>query len=635
MYVEKECVNCLKDDEKIEVLNNIWQPLNTYKFPLKVVGQQKRKFNRNWLDRYSWLAYSELKAGAFCKFCVLFFEPKNFGHSQFKVNVLINQPCTNYKKALEIINNHEVTKYHNVSVLSAENMAAIVKNKKKMIIDLIDQQKNEQILKNREILGPIIDTIRLCGRQGIAMRGHDDSGRIKLNEPAQNDGNFRVLIRYRATTDSTLKNHLLNSKQNAMYTSCVIQNEIVSTFAQKYQQNIIDRVKASKYFTVLADETTDISTIEQFSLCIRYIDESDTNDLKIREDFLKFIPVTDTTGAGLAKTIIDNLSELGLNTNDMRGQGYDGAAAMRGQFNGVQSIIRQQCPKAIYTHCVAHCLNLCISDASTVPEIRNAFNTISEICNFFHRSAQRTDLLKSKILFHQPNARSTKLKTLCETRWVLRHEALQLFKEFFIPIVATLEELKDRDVKANTLFQSVCKIQFIFASFVATDLMQYTKSLSSILQSENSDLIAALKHIEDVQVLFTLTREKCDEKFHAIYQEVEKICEKLNIEVNVPRVCGLQTKRNNVPHANAEDYYKRSLYLPYLDYVTTSLNDRFGSHKAIIKSLQYLVPHYCASEGVNYSSIEEAVSFYVDDIEDEGIAILYLNKNQQYCLILK
>jgi len=40
----------------------------------------------------------------------------------------------------------------------------------------------------------------------------------------------------------------------------------------------------------LADETTDVAGIEQFSMCVKYFDK-DTN--KIKEDFIQFVPVTD------------------------------------------------------------------------------------------------------------------------------------------------------------------------------------------------------------------------------------------------------------------------------------------------------------------------------------------------------
>ena len=53
---------------------------------------------------------------------------------------------------------------------------------------------------NRHGLASIVDTVKLCGRQNIALRGHRDSGVLENPsqfETATNEGNFRALLRFR------------------------------------------------------------------------------------------------------------------------------------------------------------------------------------------------------------------------------------------------------------------------------------------------------------------------------------------------------------------------------------------------------------------------------------------------------
>lgn len=324
-------------------------------------------------------------------------------------------------------------------MLSAENVIAIVENKQKNIILQVDQHKREEAEKNRGKLLPIIQTVRFCGRQQLPPRGHTDSGRIELDEPEENDGNFRSLLRYRANFgDNNLKEQLKTSSANVMYTSPTIQNEIIEIFGTSIQTHIRRSVSKCGFFPGLADETKDISKTEQFSLCVRYIDE---DKMKLREDFLTFVPVHDVTGAALANVIQETLHSLNFDLSKMRGQGCDGAAVMRGQFRGVQARILESFPKAVYTHCVSHSLNLCLCDASKVKSIRNSFGTLIETCNFFHFSSKRNEALRRKITELKPTAGGWKLKTLCETRWVQRHEAVFVFKEFLEPVVATVEDI--------------------------------------------------------------------------------------------------------------------------------------------------------------------------------------------------
>lgn len=56
---------------------------------------------------------------------------------------------------------------------------------------------------------------------------------------------------------------------------------------------------------MLVDETTDVSVIEQLTLCIRYLSGSGEN-ICMNESFLKFIEVQSLTGENLATVILNN-----------------------------------------------------------------------------------------------------------------------------------------------------------------------------------------------------------------------------------------------------------------------------------------------------------------------------------------
>ena len=54
----------------------------------------------------------------------------------------------------------------------------------------------------------------------------------------------------------------------------------------------------------------------------------------------------------------------------LRGQGYDGVAAMNDISIAAQAIVREAFPKAIYVHCAAHNSFLALSNAFALPRIR-------------------------------------------------------------------------------------------------------------------------------------------------------------------------------------------------------------------------------------------------------------------------
>lgn len=53
-----------------------------------------------------------------------------------------------------------------------------------------------------------------------------------------------------------------------------IQNEIIDVAGQLITKQLVQRINNVKYFSAKADEITDVSDIEQFSLCARYLDKN-------------------------------------------------------------------------------------------------------------------------------------------------------------------------------------------------------------------------------------------------------------------------------------------------------------------------------------------------------------------------
>lgn len=56
--------------------------------------------------------------------------------------------------------------------------------------------------------------------------------------------------------------------------------------------------------------------------------------------------------------IIGELNDLGLNLQDIRGQGYDNGSNIRGDKTGVQSKIKQYNSQAFYVPCSSHSLSI-------------------------------------------------------------------------------------------------------------------------------------------------------------------------------------------------------------------------------------------------------------------------------------
>ena len=95
----------------------------------------------------------------------------------------------------------------------------------------------------------------------------------------------------------------------------------------------------------------------------------------IEERFLSFTECdTGVTGEAIASRILQHLDTWQLPASQLRGQTYDGADAMAEKNKGAATHILELFPKALFTHCTAHVLNLCIVKCYSIPDIRNTMD---------------------------------------------------------------------------------------------------------------------------------------------------------------------------------------------------------------------------------------------------------------------
>ena len=183
----------------------------------------------------------------------------------------------------------------------------------------------------------------------------------------------------------------------------------------------------------------------------------------------------------------------------------------------------------------------------------------------------------------------TKLRTLCETRWTSRTNALYTFKTSFPVVVHALERLQGLgDDKAGQYLASITRFVFVIALVVSEHILQSTVFLSKFLQGIECDLLEATKECKTVIEL--LRAERLDESvWDELYQSALDLSEPFDIVENMPRRCGRQTTRANHPANTPKQYWKVSLYYAFLDHMIMELESRLIKSENLFYA-QYLLP---------------------------------------------
>ena len=591
--VQLKTVRKLYDHEKYTLLTTHFVPPRNYKFPTRNVGGRDRCFQYSWLEKHNGLVYSESQDGGYCKFCVLFARdgPK------IKLGTLVNRPLIDFKRATEKLADHFFSKkFHKESLEMAASFTATMNHPDLAVDHGLSSERSKRAAENRLKLVSIAETVIFCGRQGIAYRGHHDDTSSSKEDLHANHGNFLALLQFRVQAgDHILKQHLDSAAGNALYTSKTVQNEMITICGDIIRSKLIKMVQNAGFFSVIADEATDVANDEQLSICVRFVDGHSPC-----EKFLAFHECrSGVTGMALADNILSKLSEWQLQPQLLCGQAYDGAGAMAGKSKGVATRIHSQYPKALYTHCAAHRLNLCVMKCCSIREVSNMMQTADKISRFFNNSPKRQILLEEWIESTQPENRK-KLKELCRTRWVERHEAFEVFSDLFLPVFCCFEAIvyssssnwnRETRSDAQSLLLAMSQFSFIVALVLTQKILAYTKGLSVKLQGRYSDVVRAHREIETVKATIRGVRCRVDTFHSQVYEQVHMLSQTVEVVETAPRQASRQQHRQNTPSISVSDYYKRILTIPLLDHLSSELDSRFdGSCSQNLIEFMQLLP---------------------------------------------
>ncbi len=421
------------------------------------------------------------------------------------------------------------------------------------------------------------------GQRNVAFRGSWEGD--------SENGNFNHFVNWKAQFDVALKQHMQTAPKNAIYLSPAIQNELIECCAEEIRGTLIIRIQAAQYFTVLADESMDISGTEQMSLCVRYVNEEEEN-LEMKEDFLGFCPLPKQDAATITSAILNQLTKWGLQTTFLRGQGYDGASTMSGKVSGVQKRVKELYPRAMYTHCRSHALNLVVvHGCSDLPLVRNTMSIVEKIAVFFSATGARKDALRAESR-REGQPKTAGIPLMSDTRWGSRANTLSAFVEQFTAIHSVLEtmeaEVTTTSGKASTLRHSIGTFETIITAVIANKVLGYMLPLTKKLQSTNLDIITAYEEARNVRQV--IAKQRNEQGFSPCFQKATALANSVDVVPTKRRITVKQNYRANISTESVEDHYRVNLFYPFIDHITSELDERFSESNEPALLAAYLVP---------------------------------------------
>ncbi|XP_072381987.1 uncharacterized protein [Diabrotica undecimpunctata] len=197
---------------------------------------------------------------------------------------------------------------------------------------------------------------------------------------------------------------------------------IVEKIMGKYSFEILCEDLRRKKFSLIIDESTDLSTTKHLCLVVRY-----EKNYVIQDSFLSLIPLASADANTLFQAVLSFFAEHNIPYKDnLIGFASDGANVMMGSKHSFMTLLKNEIPEIFIMKCICHSYHLCASYAcEKLP--RFVEDLVRDIHNYFSSSPKRISQYREFQSFC--NVKFHKILHPSQTRWLSVHAAVSRILE--------------------------------------------------------------------------------------------------------------------------------------------------------------------------------------------------------------
>ena len=175
------------------------------------------------------------------------------------------------------------------------------------------------------------------------------------------------------------------------------------------------KISRKTYFSIIPDETTDVSTEKQLGICVVYCEQLDKNDLKIVTRFFNMVSVLNSTANGLYHAIKTAFNEKEIPMENIIGYSSDTTNVMFGEQHSVASLLKRQIPYVLAVKCSCHLIHLC-----SLYACQKLSTSLEDLCRNAYSHFSRSSLRQKeyKLFQHFIEAEPHKFLGLAQTKWL-------------------------------------------------------------------------------------------------------------------------------------------------------------------------------------------------------------------------
>ena len=100
------------------------------------------------------------------------------------------------------------------------------------------------------------------------------------------------------------------------------------------------------------------------------------------------------------------------------------------------------------------------------------------------------------------------------------------------------------------------------------------------------------------------------EQFTQLFGTMQTVCQKLNIDIRVPRLTNRQTHRSNIQLEAPEDFYRATVFIPFIDSYLLQQKESLTNQKALLQSFKCLMLTASADKPTEADELRQLYKMY-------------------------
>ena len=363
----------------------------------------------------------------------------------------------------------------------------------------------------------------------------------------------------------------LNVDMHTTYQHHSSVTDFQSSMSAVLEDELLDKINESKKFSLMFDESTDVSVHQNLIMYIRLLEADTFGNVEPHTYFLSIDSLERANAESIYSKVLHTLDKKGIDLRGLCGVSTDGANVMVGHRSGVVTRLKKDVPGLLATHCIAHRLALsCCSGADRIPYLVKVQEVLNNVYKYFNNSPKNMSMLESVQKLVPGD--SCKFKEVFHTRWLSFEGSVDAMIRNYSSLITVF--LEESSGKSLSLHKPITTFKFLYVISFLADILKPLAVLSKSFQSADLDF-------SEVAPLLMSTIAKVEKLQSKSGPRLEQFLDNVPKEPQVD-TDGLYTFEylgHTIRDSEKQRVEAESVCTKFVDYMISSLNERFSDNE--------------------------------------------------------